>query len=91
MGRNAFENAVKGAGFADLGEFNKYLADKGIGRVGKDPNATVELNRIRADQGLDPYTKINQTQPEEEREAFGNNQKEPSGKREPMNIHLNVM
>ena len=91
MGRNAFENAVKGAGFADLGEFNKYLADKGIGRVGKDPNATVELNRIRADQGLDPYTKINPTQAAAEREAFGNNPKETRGKRAQMNIRLNVI
>ena len=91
MGRNAFENAVKGAGFADLGEFNKYLADKGIGRVGKDPNATVELNRIRAEKNIDPYTKINPTQAAAEREAFGNNPKETRGKRAQMNIRLNVI
>ena len=91
MGRNAFENAVQGAGFADLGEFNKYLADKGIGRVGKDPNATVELNRIRAEKNLDPYTKINPTQAAAEREAFGNNPKETRGKRAQMNIRLNVI
>ena len=91
MGRNAFENAVQGAGFADLGEFNKYLADKGIGRVGKDPNATVELNRIRAEKNLDPYTKINKVQAAAEREAFGNNPKETRGPRAQMNIRLKVI
>ena len=91
MGRNAFENAVKGAGFSDLGEFNKYLADKGIGRVGKDPNATVELNRIRAEKNLDPYTKINPTQAAAEKEAFGDNPKETRGKRAQMNIRLKVI
>ena len=91
MGRNAFENAVQGVGFSDLGEFNKYLADKGIGRVGKDPNATVELNRIRAEKNLDPYTKINPTQAAAEKEAFGDNPKETRGKRAQMNIRLKVI
>ena len=58
MGKGAFETAVKSVGFDDLGAFNKYLADKGIGNVGKDANATKELNRLRVEAGLEPYRKI---------------------------------
>ena len=58
MGKGAFETAVKSVGFDDLGAFNKYLADRGIGRVGKDPKGTLELNRLRVEKGLEPYRKI---------------------------------
>ena len=71
MGKGAFETAVKSVGFDDLGAFNKYLADRGIGRVGKDPKGTLELNRLRIEAGLEPYRKIPLVQAAAEKEAFG--------------------
>jgi len=75
MGKGAFETAVKSVGFDDLGAFNKYLADRGIGRVGKDPKGTLELNRLRAEAGLEPYRKIPLVQAAAEKEAFGEDTK----------------
>jgi hypothetical protein len=75
MGKGAFETAVKSVGFDDLGAFNKYLADRGIGRVGKDPKGTLELNRLRIEAGLEPYKKIPLIQAAAEKEAFGEDTK----------------
>ena len=75
MGKGAFETAVKSVGFDDLGAFNKYLADRGIGRVGKDPKGTLELNRLRIEAGLEPYRKIPLVQAAAEKEAFGDDAK----------------
>jgi hypothetical protein len=75
MGKGAFETAVKSVGFDDLGAFNKYLADRGIGRVGKDPKGTLELNRLRIEAGLEPYRKIPLIQAAAEKEAFGEDTK----------------
>ena len=75
MGKGAFETAVKSVGFDDLGAFNKYLADRGIGRVGKDPKGTLELNRLRIEAGLEPYRKIPLVQAAAEKEAFGDDTK----------------
>jgi hypothetical protein len=75
MGKGAFETAVKSVGFDDLGAFNKYLADRGIGRVGKDPKGTLELNRLRIEAGLEPYRKIPLVQAAAEKEAFGEDTK----------------
>lgn len=58
MGKGAFETAVKGIGYKNIDDFNEYLASKGIGNVGKDANATKELNRLRVEAGLEPYRKI---------------------------------